>query len=384
MTEETFVLELERRANDVHGAPLTVDDVRGRARVIQRRRRAAAAGAVAAVMAAAVLVPAALTGGGKSSAPDPAPEIPAVPGASVLHDGVVTRDDGSTLPVDVDNARNQVQSFVSLPDGRVVVGLSKPYSVRVYTADGSLEEQYGAQNSLVVSNATDSLVAWVGEDYSVQVLETGVAEPVTLPGISPGGEASGLPDVVLGTTCADGGCSVLAGDGTTTFMRSTVGEERTTRLRTSERLRVVDVSPDGQLWAVEYADDADPQFGCSGLYDPEAAELVARSCTTSLLRFSPDGQHLTGARGDGGMWGSVEVFDLDLVQVSTYDPGDDDVVKTWAWADSTHVLAVVAGLDDRPEWSLQRVPIDGGAADVVAGPVDGPSPDYPSEFLLSE
>ena len=39
MTEETFVRELERRADDVHGAPLSFDDVRGRARSIRRRRR---------------------------------------------------------------------------------------------------------------------------------------------------------------------------------------------------------------------------------------------------------------------------------------------------------------------------------------------------------
>ena len=37
--------ELHRRADDLHGAPLTFDDVRGRARAIRRRRRAAAAAA---------------------------------------------------------------------------------------------------------------------------------------------------------------------------------------------------------------------------------------------------------------------------------------------------------------------------------------------------
>ena len=50
---------------------------------------------------------------------------------------------------------------------------------------------------------------------------------------------------------------------------------------TGKELRVTDVSPDGGLWAVTPVPDVDHQFGCSGLYDPEADRLVARNCNTS-------------------------------------------------------------------------------------------------------
>ena len=48
MTQETFERELSRRADDVHGAPFTFEDVRGKAVSIRHRRRAALAGGVAA------------------------------------------------------------------------------------------------------------------------------------------------------------------------------------------------------------------------------------------------------------------------------------------------------------------------------------------------
>ena len=36
------------------------------------------------------------------------------------------------------------------------------------------------------------------------------------------------------------------------------------------------------------------------------------------------------------------------------------------------------------EWSLLRVPIDGGEPEVVAGPVDGPNPESASAFVVSD
>jgi hypothetical protein len=380
MTEETFARELERRADHVQGAPLTLEDVRGTARGIQRRRRTGAAAVVAAVVAVAILVPTVLTGGGKSSAPDPAPDPSPASGASVLHDGRLMLPDGSAVPLDVDNAN--VTSFAVLTDGRVVVALQKPYAVRVYARDGSLVGQYATANNTVVANAAHTLAAWVGDDAHVQLLESGAEERVSLPSISPGGESFGGVDAVLGTTCADDGCSVLAGDGTTTYMEASAGTERAVDVTTSEPLQVTDVSPDGTLWAVEYADDADPQFGCSGVYDPEAQEMVARSCETSNLRFSPDGQHLVGARGDNSTFSDVRVYDLELAVVGRVDLGDEVAMGLPAWADAGHLLAAVAEPDGAAQWSVMRIPIHGGDHETVAGPVTGT--EFPPAYLLSQ
>jgi hypothetical protein len=70
--------------------------------------------------------------------------------------------------------------------------------------------------------------------------------------------------------------------------------------------------------------------------------------------------------------------------VTVFDPPDRRVVKAAAWADDSHLLVVTSDLTAHPEWSLLRVPIDGGTPETVVGPVDGPNPESSSAFLLSE
>lgn len=381
MTEETFVRELGRRADDVHGAPLSLEDVRGKAHAIRRRRRTTAAAAVAAAVAVVVLVPTVLSGGHtkRSEAPEPAPSPPAH--AAVLHDGQLTLPSGGTVELGVDTA--DVTDLGVLTDGRIVVALQKPYAVRVYAPDGTLSEQYAVQSNAITTSPDDTLAAWVDENFRISVIESGVAAPTTLQGIPMPGESAGSIDAILGTNCAQGGCKALVGDWNTTTGESTVTSHA--NLATSEPLRVTDVSPDGSLWAVKLPrPDADPQFGCSGLYDPASHRVVAENCDTSLLRFAPDGEHLMGMRGDNAMFPSVEVFDTDLRLVRSWSPGKGAVVKDAVWDDASHLLVVTAGLGDRPEWSLLRVPIDGGDPEVVAGPEPGPNAEQSATFFLAE
>jgi hypothetical protein len=376
MSQETFERELARHADGVHGAPLSFDDVRSKAVSIRRRRRATVTGGIAAAVALAVIVPSVLTGGQDkgSRAPEPAPSPPGH--TAVLHDQMLTRPDGSEVALDVDN--QDVSQLGLLTDGRIVVASQDPYGILVFGPDGALQRHYPALVNAITMSSTDDAVAWIGgdseSDRGVRVLSSGTAEPVVLPGIPAAGEFTGAVNAVLGPD------RVLANGGYGTD--TVVTPEGTEELRTSEPLTVTDVSPDGNLWAVQYADDADPQFGCSGLYDPEAAEMVARSCDTSGLQFSPDGEHLLGMRGDNNMAGSADVFDLDLEPVVSYSP-DPAVVSRAAWADADHLLVATADWHDNM-WSLVRVGLDGGDPTVLDGPGDGRNPEMVAEYLLSE
>ena len=251
MTEETFTRELERRADDVQGAPLTLADVRGKARSIQRRRRAAAA-AVAAVVTAAILVPVALTRGGDGEGPDPAPSPTPSPSVvepsrsdtSVLRDGVLTGPDGSTTPLDLETA--DVQQYGVLTDGRVVVAMSSiddgPRIIRVYGADGELDAEHEVALNEITMSADDSLVGWVGLDSELNgqfvVLETGVTEPTVFDwGVPMPGESFGHIDALYGSDCANNGCTLLAGDFATTTSVITNTSEPAADLGASEPLR---------------------------------------------------------------------------------------------------------------------------------------------------
>ena len=134
--ESRVASTFERRAGDVHGAPLTLDDVRSRARSVQRRRRAvpvAVAAALVAILAPVLL----LTGGGNDRAVDPAPPAPKR-ATAVLHDRIVTFPDGSTAPLPA--SVKEPTEIAHLTDGRVVV--TEPGKVVVMRPDGSVEAEH--------------------------------------------------------------------------------------------------------------------------------------------------------------------------------------------------------------------------------------------------
>ena len=383
MSEETLVRELERRADDVHPRHLGFEEVRRSALRIRRRRRVAVAGGAAAAVAVCVLVPTSLLGGSpRSEAPDPAPPTPSGHTA-VLHDRQVTLPDGSTVEVDLDN--RDVTQLGVLSDGRIVAATQSPQGIQVFSPAGELVILYQDVVNAITMSADDTLAAWIDENSRVVVLESGVAEPTTFDwGIPMPGEATGGIDAVYGSDCAHDGCTVLGGDYSTTTTMLTARSEPGTDLSTSQPLRVEDVSPDGDLWAVEFPSAPDHQFGCSGIYEVATDRVLATSCRTSGLRFAPDGKHLLGMRGDNAMFGQVEVYDEELRRVIVFDPPGRGVVKAASWADESHLLVVTADLADQGQWSLVRVPIDGGEPETVADAVDGPNPENASAFVLSD
>jgi hypothetical protein len=379
MSQETLERELARRAEDVHGAPFSFEDVRGKAVSIRRRRRAAVTGAVAAVVALALIVPTILTGGDGpgSKAPEPAPPAPGH--TAVLHDGTLTLPDGDTVTLDVENA--DVQQLAVLTDGRIVLSQDTPDVVRVYAPDGTLQDEYDVQSSELATSADDDAVSWIGGerigDRGVRVLASGVVEPAVLAGIPAAGEYVGFVNAVL-----DPQRVLVSGDSYTDGVVTPTDFED---LVTSEPLTVTDVNADGSLWAVQFPSKSpDQQDGCAALYDPEADEVVAENCETSFLQFSPDGQHLLGVRGDNTMWGEATVLDLDLEVVGRWEsPGGGDVIKSVAWSDSEHLLVSETNWKDST-WSQARVDLTWSDREVVDGPVQGGNPEVVNEYLLSE
>lgn len=369
--------EFHRRADDRHDAPLTLDDVRSRARGIRRRRRVAAASSIAAAVALVAALSTALPGLDRADDVQPAPAPSPGRGAAVLHDGVVTLPGGDTVNVDL--ANSDVSQFGVLTDGRLVVANQAEQAVQVFAPDGSLAATYPVDLLLVTMSSTDELAAWT-QGSRVQVLETGISEPVQLAHMPKSARTIPMVDAVTGDHCADDGCQAILSDGTTTTSEVSVDGVR--ELATSEPLRVTDVSPDGETWAVAFPAAEDEQYGCVGLYDPATDQVTARSCRASGLEFSPDGQHLLSGFYENNMASEVTMLDRDLEVVGKVSPSPQ-VVSRAAWADDTHVLAVLAGLEDN-RWSLVRASLDGGDPETVAGPVRGGNPELLSEYLPSE
>ena len=316
--------------------------------------------------------------------------VPRQPGPTILAlDGVVTRPDGSTVDTGVDVG---VGGFGVLADRRVVVEAgsdgSGPREIRVYAADGGLEQTHPSAPEGML--ATRTAVAWAGADGRLRVLHSGEPEPVVL-AAAPRSErdaAKGIRGFELVAVDCDGAapeCAVVTYyDSLSTTLPPGIRRSVSVRVEVDgwEALgrrdlvpRSVRTSPDGATMLVPQPDY------CVALRDVTEGEDIARTCVVSALSYSPSGGRVAGVSNDG-----IHVFERDLRGRRTIALPGGLVHLAHAWADDDSLLVVMMGEDevvpdpdpggDRPgggyDWYLLDVPIDGSEATVRQGPVVGP------------
>ena len=292
-----------------------------------------------------------------------------------MRDGSITLADGTVVPADVKT--NTISAFGVLTDGRIVVArFAGGQRIEVFGPDGTKEATYPAEITNVSMGPTDRVAAWMAPDGVVQVLQSGIEEPVAL---ATGDKLNSLfVDAVVGENCPTD-CRVLVSTGDGQVQQVTpAGLEP---VPTPEPFTVVDVRPDGALWSVGFPAGRNEQFGCVGLYDPQTSEVTARNCDTSFIHFSPDGRHLSGYRGDNRMTSAVQILDDDLQVVGVWRPAQG-VLTGAAWSDPDHLLGANA-TDFTGTWRLVQVGLDGTDESVLDGPVSGPNPEFSSEYVLS-
>ena len=302
---------LHRTADPLQRAPLTVTDVRTRARRIQRRRTAVAGAAVAAVLAIAIPVGAGMVGPAPRNDVPPATQPPVPRIAQTVRIDPLSAPVGAelTLPlIDVDASHLAVDGeIVDLPrrydqltpyaDGWIGVTFVDPQDegalgVEVLGPDFEVLDAASPASHLAVS-AAGSRIAWAehdGERWTVVERDRDGARAERRTAMTPGpadarvrpvgflpGDALvvGMTDPTTGRESAlvvgpDGSTSPLPGS-----LRVGSSSEVTGLFSVQTRF-----TGDGSCWQVRDA-------GAGG------AE-VWRTCDYSLLGFSPDGRHLIG------------------------------------------------------------------------------------------
>ena len=354
MSEETFVRELERRADDVQPRHLQFEDVRDSAYRIRRRRRIAASGAVAAAVAAAVLLPAALLGGSPSSdRPEPAPPAPTItPGQSapfdldaprgdaprVLYervaDSVAIDDDGEhDLPRGTSQVVPYGDGFLALADGENPT----PVQLRLYRldADYNVVEDLGPVGSAIRASTDGRRTAWMevapNEAFLVVAEDGEVVQRLPLPegniGFPVGFTATGT---VYNIEERDSG-------GSWTW-EVAVGDQRTPVPHLGY---VWDASPVSDLIVGSTGFDKKANLPRVGAV--AGSELLWQDCCYQVEDLSPDGSLVLGYPDEGTpMFPRLTVLDARTGQkVLEFDGGGRATVVEAAWEDDGHVLAVV-------------------------------------------
>ena len=406
---------LRERADTMNGDehPLSLADVKGRARGIRRRRVAVSGLAAAAVIAVAVpaglvvadhttsqsdLPPAATTPSPDSSAsPDPtdsptdgpsedaSPDVRTVtldndvtarsggPGVDYLiHGDVVSPDSGATtirLP-NGDPAAQTRPYDVFARAGDTWLALWRDDQGRSFVdfvkRDGTVFDTRRATSSLAESQ--DGSIALYGTpegkvvSYSAADDNLGMNDPATAP-----------PDVepvgVIGSgTCKEGdpeggGCAVFFND----WGSDAAGYYATSHgigSRLGHFRKITGVSPDGWISGIVSATDTG---SCSVVWGADWSPSW-KTCDYQLGKFSPDGKYVLGsaAYGDGIGASDVAILDAATGQVLVDYRNDAEAqafVNNAVWDTDGTVLATVFA---RGRWTLMRM-TPGGDLSVVQG-----------------
>jgi hypothetical protein len=372
----------DRRVRDLHEAPLSFDQVRGRAGRIRRNRRIAVAGGI--VAAAAVIVPVAAIGG------------------SDLFD----RD--SSRPPVADTDRNKTEhaddtsgSFgyiedrtMHLPDGTtitteeryrggVVLG-DTVFAIRNDDETGQLyldvvgeDAPLPVESTEVISgpvlNDDHTAVAYI-ESNGDLVTATESGEATTL--------ASGLGEnsqlTALTGDCSAGECRAYVDD-------DVLGEPRVydqdgrNEVAVPGVIGVQDATADGLLAVQQsYSNEG----SCSGVYDVTTSGDLWDTCDYYLLSLSPDGRYVEATHpyldALGNAW--TAILDSETGKELARFDRPQGIVTTSVWQDTDRLL--VNHLDLRTNaWSVYRIGAD-GSSERVLGPQPGPDPETSPYTLL--
>jgi hypothetical protein len=385
---------LREHADGVHGAPLTFDDVRGRATSIRRRRRLASGLGVAAAIA--VIVPTAMFAtNGNDSSPQPATALPTVT------DTNTPSPTSSSTPVmgsdphalDVTGLPTGAPPAVPLvTGGALALASTAEASVRWMPEEGVVVEAGGRtfgpypSSSGLALNEARTAIAWATDDGEVMTWQDGSPEPNTLP--SPGLQGMRVVAVtgdgcVNGTSAGD--CLVYVSGSDQDGVQKSVAIGRGT---------MSPVDPDGSIIGVRDANEAGRVLGitevddtrpgtCSVVVDPaqSGSRPLLDTCDYALDEFSPDGSYVLASDtyGDGIGSGTIAVFETDGDRLSyrnNHSSQDIRFYNSAVWEDDTHVLFT---LFQDGRWSMVRMAVD-GAMELAIAPQPGEAEEVPWHF----
>lgn len=382
---------LARRVEPLHHAPLALDDVRRRARGIQRRRRAVAGAAVAAVLAIAVPVGLALDGPARRSEQPPVDRTPGVVETVRIDPRTAPQGAGPAIPLadytagtvtvgdDVVQLGADYYQVTQYGDGWLATrrqddGLR---TIDVLTADLEVEDRAVDSYGFTVS-PDGAQVAWTerldARRWTVVVHDTArqEAERTTI-------VPTGSPDDTVAVVSFLSGGRVLVRRfeiDTAPAMSDFVADGE--RLTDVDDIRVASSSPATDVVAGGF--DRPDGTTCWGTWDGDdlTAGPVRTDCTRVPAQFSPDGSRLAAYPAPTGPATGEDPTSVSLLDAATgrvladfeVTPRRKQTVGIFtqmAWEDDDHLLVTYGEGYGYQQW-VMRLGVD-GSVERVAGPV---------------
>lgn len=377
--ERLLGLELHDRAGGVHGTPLGLADVKGRAGRIRRNRRIAGGVVAAAVFALAVPVGLNVADSVRPDssppvAPSPSPDVPReVSRTTLTMDGLERGDapaieyftaDGVVLPGEgLQELDQSLQALVESPADGGWAALGPAADELLYLQEDFSPNGSDPANGFVTNpDRTRFAVSMpMGDEQTLSTRSTtdrsdGMAwDFPEFPVISPVGFV-GEDRVLYQELDPDGrgGFGLAEPDGSLTELPA--------------RPKWISASPDNGLVALQTKTNEDAS-GCFGVVDPDVSltDPVWETCDHSLGAFSPDGRYVLASSAYQSGMGPVSMAVLDAATgrlVASFDQARETQIVLWsaAW-ETTDTFVVVAneGLTN----TVLRLGVDGTLEETI-------------------
>ncbi len=381
--------QLHAQVDDWHHAPLTLDDVQGKARAIRRRRAAVTTG-IAAAAVVAVLLPAGLVlddPGTPRPSPAPSPTEAVEP----------TPNPDGTFPLTLDVPEGEVPAtgYLTLDDQQLVTqagrfdvpghfvqiapydggwvgiragdsGAYQPTAAQVVVLDADFQEVSAVIGGPALAISADgSRVAWVeargtGDDWTVVNAPTDGGEPILTP-TRPLTQVEGfLADDAVATSHFENP------DDYYSYGQATPeGEFDAIPLAGYQRVGGVSATSGLAAGQTKFLGDRT----CSEVRNTDTAQkqLVYETCDYQLADFSPDGRWLIGYATYYDL-GSPTLAILDAATgdpvveyLSSREQAEAATVLAAAWEDDDTVIAMV---EQGGQQAVLRLEADGTATRV--------------------
>ena len=364
--------QLHEQVDDWHAAPLTFEQVRGRAHGIRRTRRVVTGAAVAAVFA--IGAPAAVLAGGSL---DAGPDRTVPPATNSPSEAVEQEPSGLGIPylegrtlVMPDGTRIELPGAY---DGATPVSGDVVLAVRVdddgnatldRVEDGTVVQSEELAGGGLAPNADGTAVAYVRADGELVVESAAGQFPM-------GSHGQGQPVRLLGgPDCSSAGdCTVFLDlpDGSVAVDSSGEADELP-----GDPLAVEDASAATGRVAMQMSVDELEPSSCSRVVgDNGFGETVFRTCDVTPDRFSPAGTHLSaGPSYRSGIGDSlVAILDAETgEELARYMP-ENGFITHAVWEDDAHLLVLTHDWGTG-QWTVIRLASDGSIEDAL-GPVAG-------------
>lgn len=359
--------QLHEQVDGWSAAPLSLEQVQGKARSIRRRRQALTTGVVAAAVLAVAIPIGVSLGGSPDSSIQPAPAVP----SEIVDSANPESSDGSPLGVPYVEG-----GALSLPTGEVVplggrVDGGAVVGATIFVLEGNrlveLDAEGGIAGSTRITEAgfatgpDRSAIAYVRADDGQLVVQDGAGTLTEL------GVQEGLVDpvAVVGTTVY-----FNRGDGSTGV--ASTGDV----LGRPDAQELTDVSSEGLISVITSA--TQEAGACSAVMD--GSTPVHESCDYTYGRFSPDGEHLSAhpsqQSGYGDQW--VAILDASGAEVARWEQPRDGGIWWSTWEDPAHLLVTTYTYDQG--WSIVRLGVD-GTSETALGP-DDTTDDFTPAFVV--